>query len=265
MIIGGKKNKNRYFIQIGLCVVLLLSSIQLIPFENQIIDNATACSKWTQSTQDDFKSGILNNLTISTTGEVKLAQETTYKKDEFINELKIAVKNNVIIDTIMTEVRPSTFKNTSFFKIFGGKSDDNGQSVQQTSDGGYIIVGTTRSYGAGKRDIQLIKADSLGILEWNKTFGGNLDDWGNSVQQTADDGYIIAGTTESFGAGKHDGWLIKTNSFGIMEWNKTFGGSNSEGIASVQQYFGNDYILVGSTSSYGAGGYDIWLIKTDNN
>jgi len=102
----------------------------------------------------------------------------------------------------------------TFKKTFGGSNDDRGWSVQETSDGGFIITGFTLSYGAGYWDVWLIKTDENGNKEWDKTFGGNYNDRGWSVQETSDGGFIITGSTESYGAGDADVWLIKTDQNG---------------------------------------------------
>ena len=157
--------------------------------------------------------------------------------------------------------------NSIWQKTFVGSCDDRAYSVQQTTDGGYIIVGTTRDIGAPVQtwpDVYLIKTDSGGNMVWQKTFWGVVDDFGYSVQQTADGGYIIAGGTPSFGAGGYDVYLIKTDSGGNLVWQKTFGGSKYDQAYSVQQTTDGGYIIAGGTSSFGAAGRNVYLVKTDS-
>jgi hypothetical protein len=150
-----------------------------------------------------------------------------------------------------------------WLKTFGGSSDDAGYSVQQTTDGGYIITGSTNSYGSGSKDVYLIKTDSLGYQQWDRTFGGSSDDYGNSVQQTTDGGYIIVGRTNSFG-GLCQVYLIKTDSNGEEQWSKTKGYSDRDDWGnSVQQTSDGGYIIVGRTHDQGSEA--IFLIKTDAN
>lgn len=150
---------------------------------------------------------------------------------------------------------------------FGGSDWDYGQSVQQTADGGYIIVGWTHSLTTGNHDILMVKTDDSGSEEWERTFGGSGLEQGYSVQQTTPDGgYIIAGQTDSYGAGLSDIWLIKTNSLGIEEWDYTFGGSGDDHGYSVQQTSDGGFIIGGDTDSYGTGinfFVDFFLVKTN--
>ncbi|MFZ8833617.1 MAG: T9SS type A sorting domain-containing protein [Candidatus Caldipriscus sp.] len=165
---------------------------------------------------------------------------------------------------------PNPMSSTSFAKTYGGTNWDEDYSVQQTSDGGYIVAGRTWSFGVDSGDIFLIKTDANGNVIWAKTYGGTDDDWVFSVQQTSDGGYIVAGYTTSFGAGDWDIFLIKTDANGNVQWAKTYGGTNEENIvfhssSSAQQTSDGGYIVTSLTRSFGAGGRDIFLIKTDAN
>lgn len=151
--------------------------------------------------------------------------------------------------------------NQQWSKKFGGRNMDWTISIQQTTDGGYVLTGGTNTYGAGGADIWLIKTDEMGKEQWSRTFGGKGYDFGIYVKQTSDSGYIIVGVTESYGAGDSDVWIIKTDFNGVQQWNKTFGGRSYDGGSDVHQTPDGGYLIAGTTESYGAGGSDVWLIK----
>jgi hypothetical protein len=203
--------------------------------------------------------------------------------------------------------------NEAWRKTFGGGMNDEAHAIEQTSDGGYVIIGTTAStvYGydyytyviktdsggdkewarallrqsvgtaghptgdggfivagfttldtAGSGDALLLKLDEQGSLTWSKTFGGTGWDDAFSVEETADGGYIIAGRTESTNP-SGDIYLIKTDENGDESWSRVFGGAGIEIGYAVEQTPDGGYVVAGRTSSYGAGGDDVYVIKTD--
>ena len=146
-------------------------------------------------------------------------------------------------------------------RTYGGQEYDEAQSIIQTVDGGYALAGVTRSYGLGVTDFWLVKTDSNGNHQWNRTYGGAGYDYLFSAIRTGDNGFALVGYTESYGQGG-DFWLVKTDSNGIMEWNKIYGGDGREEAHSIVQTGDGGYAIVGETDSTGAGGTDIWWVKT---
>ena len=162
-------------------------------------------------------------------------------------------------------VKIDAIGDTLWTRAYGGVDSDKCKSVQQCSDGGYIIAGETNSFGAGNYDVYLIKTDANGDTLWTRTFGGTGIDRAESVKEATDGGYIITGNTGSFGAGGKDVYLIKTDANGDTLWTKTFGAIDDEEGHSVQLTTDGGYIIAGFTESFGAGGRDVYLIKTDAN
>jgi hypothetical protein len=153
----------------------------------------------------------------------------------------------------------------TFETTYGGALNDEASDVQQTSDGGYIVLGSSKSYGPSGWDIWLIKTDAEGVMEWEQSFGGQYRESGSSIYQTADGGYILGGNSESFGAGSYDGWIIKTDASGVMEWEQLIGGESWDIVKYIQQTTDGGYIAIGQTESYGLGGEDFWMTKLDAN
>jgi hypothetical protein len=165
-------------------------------------------------------------------------------------------------------------------KTFGGKGKDWGYSisVQQTTDGGYIVCGATEAEQYSDSDVWLIKTDANGNKLWDKTFDGfHIDvgrsaqqtiDMGSSAQQTRDSGYIACGNMHLLADGGANVWLIKTDADGNKLWDKTFSEETFECPASdhgraVQQTIDGGYIICGSKYSYKTDDFNVWLIKTD--
>jgi hypothetical protein len=138
-------------------------------------------------------------------------------------------------------------------QTYGGTADDSAEAVVQTSDGGYALAGYTRSFGAGSYDFWLVKTNEYGDVEWNQTYGGEDIDYAYALVEASDGGYAIAGYTESFGAGSYDFWLVKTDNYGNMEWNQTYGGTGGDRAFALIETSDGGYALAGGAL----------LVKTD--
>lgn len=169
--------------------------------------------------------------------------------------------------TDISLVKTDGFGNTQWAKIYGGAGSDWGDYVEQTSDGGYLITAYTDSYGAGGPDVIILRVDANGTLLWAKTYGTPGDDsqpWGNFGGITPDGGYIVCSHTNGAGAGNFDFWVFKTDANGNVQWSNTYGGVGEESARHIEPTPDGGYIIGGYASSWGAGGYDGYVIEIDN-
>lgn len=156
--------------------------------------------------------------------------------------------------------------NFQWEKTFGGaKADLPGEfdnALQQTSDGGYILAGTSWSYATQPytSDVYVVKTDAYGNLKWQKTYGGTQTDMGNAVQQTTDGGYIIAGRYQT--STSNDAYLIKTDTFGNSQWQKIYGGSSYTDAAHTVFQTSDGGYLLGGYYSFDYTDFDMYLVKT---
>jgi len=144
---------------------------------------------------------------------------------------------------------------------YGGTGDDKAYSVQEASDGGYIVAGSTQYLGALKHDFWVLKLTSAGFFEWQRIYGGFGDDVAYYIQETSDEGYIVAGDSDSFGNKESELWILKLTSIGGIEWESIYGGSDNDYLNCVQETSDGGYIVSGYTDSFGAGGSDILALK----
>ena len=204
---------------------------------------------------------IINNFLVFST-----LFGSSEKNEEGYSILQKPDSNFVILGNIDNDILLLESSNTGevlWSQSYGGSQTDEAYHFEQTSDGGYIISGSTRSYGFGGSDIWLIKSGADGLIEWNTYLGTENDEQGGQVLQTTDGGYIIIGNHINNQNQDSDIWLIKTNSQGDSLWTKTYGGAGNELGSDIIFLENGGYILVGSTTSYGNGDSDIFLIKTD--
>ena len=161
-------------------------------------------------------------------------------------------------------VKVDSSGNLEWNKTYGGPDVDVATSVVETSDGGYALAGQTSSFGDGSDNFWLVKTDVSGNMQWDKTYGGIGEEKANSLIQTSDGGYALAGETRSSIVAMPDFWLVKVDSSGNLEWNKTYGGPDMDIAYSVVEASDGGYALAGYTDSFGAGSSDFWLVKTES-
>jgi hypothetical protein len=151
---------------------------------------------------------------------------------------------------------------TLWTRTYGGPDNDYATWVQQTTDGGYIMCGYTKSFGAGHYDFWLLKTDADGDTLWSRAYGGSDRDEANYVEQTSDGGYIVAGYSLSFGSGDFDIYVVKTDDNGDAEWSRVYGTSADDHGFCVRETEDEGYVVCGCTGHIDISA-DVWLFKLD--
>lgn len=199
----------------------------------------------------------------------------------------------ILLLTINFVYAQTTFQCIQWKKSLGGINQDYASSVKQTSDGGYIVAGSSRSndgnvtghHGSTDyNDYWILKLDGNGIIQWERSLGGTNTDWASSIIQTSDGGYIVAGysnsddgdiTTHHGSTDYSDYWIVKLDGNGNIEWQKSLGGTGTDGAADIRQTTDGGYIVAGYTNSNDGdvSGYhigegtptDYWIVKLNSN
>ena len=161
-------------------------------------------------------------------------------------------------------VRTNGSGDTLWTAAYGGSEIEAGRSIRETSDGGFIITGTTKVSLFATYDIYVMKINSNGDLLWSKSYGSPQNDWGMSIKETSDNGFILTGRTE-INQLIPDIFLIKINSSGDTLWTRIYNGPDHDVSNSVLEYMDGGFILTGYTENFGFGSSDILLMKTDSN
>ena len=212
----------------------------------------TGSEQWNRTFGETFSDDLAKSVLLTSDGGYLIAGSTGACRDDCPDDVWLIKTNTEGIE--------------QWNLTLGGTDDEEMAFVQQTADGGYFLIGNTDSYGAGSFDIWFVKVDSNGNMQWNNTLGGIERDKANSVRQVPG-GYIIAGRTESYGAGSSDFWLVKTDTKGEEQWNNTYGGNYGDIADSIQHTLDGGYILAGMSQSFwlGVNHNDFLLVKTDSN
>ena len=165
---------------------------------------------------------------------------------------------------------PKEVEGAEWAQTYSGEARDEAHDVIETTDDGYLVAGSTRSFGAAEEDAWMLKLDAQGAIEWEQRYGGSANDVANCVRQVPG-GYLLAGSTASFGAGKKDAWLVKLDMLGNVLWEKSYGGLEDEemGCVEITDNGAGDYVFAATSWSFESGGYPefayshVWLVKVD--
>jgi hypothetical protein len=205
-----------------------------------------------QKTYGGFPSGWTDTQQTSDGGYIVAGQTYTAPLGKYSSSLDVLV------------LKLDGAGDVSWQKAYGGRSRDAVNSVRQTADGGYILVGSTHSFEADHGDPWILKLDSVGNVSWQKAFGRSGEDLVSPIQQTTDGGYIVAGNTVSPDAPVYDFWVMKLDSAGNVSWQKSYQDSDIGRAMAIGCTADGGCVLAGFMYSLEADDYDFWVMKLDS-
>ena len=221
---------------------------------------------------DNYSNALL--VKIDHTGEQKWKRDFTFSSTDRLNTVKELADGSLIMagftmsatdyskDVLV--IKTDAQGNVEWQRSYGDAQDETANSIDISNGGGFIITGEVINANTGFGLCHLMKIDDEGELSWSNTFGGSQNDNGFSVTSTNDGGFSITGVTRSLGDNDGDAWLIKVSDSGAIQWERTYGGEDTEFGRAIQQTVDGGYIIIGQTESFGAGSSDAYLLKTDS-
>lgn len=234
-------------------------------------DGGFVIAGWTQS----FGAGESDVFLIKTDANGNLQWQKTYGGTEIDKgwSVKQTIDGGYMIagytnsfgygDADVYVIRTTSQGDTLWTKTYGGTSSDCGYTLDNASDGGFVVAGGTCSFGAGNDDLYVISIDTLGNLVWERTYGGAGHDNAYSIKQLYDGGYIIAGYTTSFGVIGEDAYVVRIDSNGDSLWTQTYGDTSHDLISHVESTQDSGFIMIGFSLSFAEGDY--YVIRTNGN
>ncbi len=239
----------------------------------QTVDKGFALAGFTESYKVGFKDGLLMKTDAS--GMIQWNRTFGSPTDDWAEAIiqtadggfaliGVTISYGAVLDAWL--VKTDTDGYTQWNLTYGGPAYDWAEAIIQTTDGGFVFAGYSEYYAASyytNTDVWLVKTDLRGVPQWNRTYGGSGKDEVSAVIQTTDGGFALVGSTSSYGTGLDDFWLVKTDPRGIVQWNRTYGGTACDEASSIIQTADGGFALAGYTVSNEVGFKDVWLVKTD--
>jgi uncharacterized delta-60 repeat protein len=222
-----------------------------------------------ESFGDDYLDAYI--LKVNKNGKEEWAKVLGGERDDIANSIALTADGGFVIAGVTQSygyqskdyyiVRFDKHAKQRWTKVYGEESEDIAKGVVATKDGGCVVTGSTKSYGSKRNDVMVIKVASNGKLIWQRLFGYKEKEWMNAITKTEDGGFMMAGLTDSFGHGEFDFYVMQLDRDGHSIWSPVYGGEDDDIAHALTRTTDGDYVVVGSTKSYGKGKEDYFIVK----